>query len=797
MKKIYFDTETCGFHGPIVLLQYAIDDGPVTLFNPWDHTVGRTMEELELLFQYPVVGFNLAFDWFHVAQMYTTLQLLPKDALLEEIIEDYAVAEREARLGQCVKPVGCFDIMLHARKGPYQSTMDRNDIRVRRVPTVLAQKIADELSRRIPMNDIYFARKSDPTQRWQVMDVTDDMGDVIPEFKDVCLKFAPSSGLKALAVDTGVGKAGRLHFSDIELPKWTRPFELGYAPYAMAPFFDDLKRLCKPGPESAGGDGTWYKKWPALIEHHIEHWAVNRDARVYAEDDVHETRGLYQFFDEPEINDTDSVLACMVGTVRWHGFKIDIDGIKELRTDATNALRKMDRQLGSPDYCKRILTEQMTEIESLSLRDRQGKLTTKGIFLETISKWTLDSVCPVCDGMGCKKCDDGLIKTDDPHPAAKVAQSILEYRRVGKEINLYEKLISAGRLHASFKVIGTKSTRMSGTDGLNPQGINRETKVRSRFPLADDGMVLEGGDFKAFEVNIADGVYCDPTFHADITRVIKHPQTGEDHQMKIHSIFGTFFFTGMSYWDVQATKGLPNEQDKYGRSKNGVFALLYYGEVSTLMERVGIDEKAAQLAFERIQERYPVFAEKRKMYADKFCSMKQPDGLGTKVIWSEPDDYIESLLGFRRYFTLENKICKVLFNLANDPPQEWLAYKFKVTRRSDRGEQTAAGACRSALFAAAFQVQASNMRAAGNHVIQSTGGGLTKILQRNIWDLQPVGVNDWTVVPFNVHDEIMCPTAPEKRQEVRKVVTDFIDEYRSLIPLLDIDWGECQSWAEK
>ena len=67
-----------------------------------------------------------------------------------------------------------------------------------------------------------------------------------------------------------------------------------------------------------------------VIKHHIEHWANNEKAREYATEDVVYTRDLDTHFGHPEPNDDDSVLACMVAAVRWHGFKIDIEGIKQL-----------------------------------------------------------------------------------------------------------------------------------------------------------------------------------------------------------------------------------------------------------------------------------------------------------------------------------------------------------------------------------------------------------------------------------------------------------------------------------
>jgi transcription termination factor NusB len=178
------------------------------------------------------------------------------------------------------------------------------------------------------------------------------------------------------------------------------------------------------------------------------------------------------------------------------------------------------------------------------------------------------------------------------------------------------------------------------------------------------------------------------------------------------------------------------------------------------------------------------------------CSMRQPGGIGTKVEWAEPDEYIESLLGFKRYFTMENQIVKALFNLANDPPKEWLRMNIKVTRR-DR-EQSAGGALRSALFAAAFAQQSANMRAAANHVIQSSGAQITKRVQRNIWDIQPSGINPWRVQPINIHDEVLSPTHPDFVNQVKEVVDKTVESFREKVPLIKMDWkSNLKNWADK
>lgn len=766
---IFLDTETCGLHGPIVLLQYAEDDGPIQMHSVWKSTVSETMRLIEHLVDSDIVGFNLSFDWFHICQMYTTLMLLPKDEYLEDIIDEYAIHEKEARMGPCLKPKGCLDLMLHARKGPYQSTMNRDDIVIKRVPTQLAWELAEELNKRIVLNDVYFAKKSDPKKRWQVDDIKDELGNDELELKNVVLKFAPSSALKALAADA-LKLQPKYLFGDIEPPESSRPEELGYAPFALA----------------LGIPGHWNGAWPdeGKIRVHIRHWSYNKFAREYASDDIKYTRDLYNYFGRPALNDYDSTLACMVGAVRWRGFAINTEKIETLKNKAQSTINHMAFNFNSPPVCQKYLKEVLSETEQLVLRV-DGTITTKGPILEQIAKWKESAVCPACQGEGCAGCKDGLLETDKAHPAALRAKEILDARHAKKEIEIYDKLLQAGRMHADLNIIGTRSSRMSGAGGLNAQGIRRAKETRESFPLADGELVLCGGDFSGFEVNLADAVYKDPILHEELL-------SGK----KIHGLFGMYLFPGESYEQICASKGRPGDQDHYSRSKNGVFALLYGGEVHTLVTRVGISKEAAEDAYRRWVAKYKVWGKARQEIFDRFCSIRQPGGIGSKVEWHEPDEYVESLFGFKRYFTLENQICRTLFQLAENPPQHWQQLRIKVRRR-DR-EQTACGALRSALFAAAFAVQAANMRAAGNHVIQSSGGQMCKMLQERIWTLQPVGIHLWHVQPLNVHDELMCPALPEVIPEITRIKDNFIVEYKKHVPLLEIEWSEnLTSWADK
>lgn len=741
---IFYDTETCGFHGLCVLIQWAEDDGPIYLYNVWDEPIWKTLRLIELFMGEELCGFNLAFDHFHLCKLYTVFSLFSnKNVKPRDHIEEIALLEPKGRDGLCLKPKAACDIMLHARKGKYQSTMNRRNITVRKIPAIICEVVRNLLEETVKLDDIYFARRKDShAPRWSIVDRKD-----CDDFKDIVLRFKASSALKNLAIHAlGVDPQEVLRFGDIAVEKNFNPIELGYAPFALA-----ISSPEKHWTAKVKKNGVWKKghAWPALIYRHISHWYSNNLARQYAEDDVKYTRDLWKHLGSPKAGDDDSELACSIGASRWKGYKVDIEGIKELRKEAYKLSVSAPK---APGQAKIYLTEVMDEVEVLGFGT-----STNRILLEE------------------------LISSEDwkGHPVQVRAREVLDARMAKWECDLYDKLLLAGRFHASFNVIGALSSRMSGADSLNPQGIKRAKVIREKFPLATDTMVLCGGDFDAFEVVLAIAYYGDRRLEEEV-------KSGK----KIHALFGTKVYPDMTYEEILADK------EKYTRSKSGVFALIYFGNAFTLKKRLGVPIEIAEKAYQDFIFTYPGIGKGREKIINMFQSMKQVGGIGTAIEWSEPVEYIESMFGFRRYFTLETQICRTLFKLAQKPPKHLRMYRGKVVRR-DR-EQTVSGATQSALYAAAFALQATVTRAAGNHVIQSSGAQITKRVQRRIWDIQPSGIGLWLVQPMNIHDEIMCPTAPEKIVRVKNVVDEAVESFRSTVPLIKMEWTSAlKSWADK
>lgn len=831
---IHIDSETIGFHGMAVLIQFSVGDGKEYLIEVWREVACETLELLEAVCNHDggIVLFNASFDWFHICKWYTVISYWIEHYDREfdypvDYIEEIALSEEYGRYGKCLKPKHVVDLMLVARKTEYQSLMERNPIRITRVPSQIASSLAMHLDQKVPLKDVYFARYKDPSRRWQVMDIKNDLDEIIPEFKDLVLKFAPSSGLKALAQDA-LGFRETVKFTEVEPPAGSRPVESGWAPFCTAPVKHKTGAFMYPNAKN-----NWLDKWPARgkIRIHIDHWAYNKPARGYARKDVVYTRGMFHYFgarqhglgheeariyattDVPRIypldmDDNDSVIACMVGAVRWSGYEIDIEGVKREREKALLKQEGATHNFNSSQVCRDYLTEIANDMQKLAMA-KNGKLSTGGVILESLAKWKISEVCPHCNGdyeyYKCDKCEEGFAPSDTPHPIAERAKEILDYRHAGKRADMLAKLLMAGRFHASFKVIGALSGRMSGGDGLNAQGIESTKAIRKLFPLAGESEALSIGDYTAFEVMIMNAAYNDPQLIEDSTstRTCSYcGGTGCDEcegtgilPTKLYGIGGSLFFD-KPYDEIMKTKGLRGEKDLYKRSKSGVLALFYQGEAYTLGTRIGVAEKQGQEGFKRWQERYKHMYHQIALTNARFQAMEQEGGIGTCITWDDPDEYIETLFGFRRWFTLEIKIMKALFELGENPPQEWHNVKAKVTRR-DR-EQTAAGAARSAVFGGAFKIQGSMQRAAGNHRIQGSGAAITKGLQVALWQLQPVGVNDWNVKPMNIHDEVPCVHKPELRQAVAAIVFSYNEKMREKIPLLEMEWdSNAISWADK
>lgn len=823
----YIDTETMGFHGLATLVQYAHEDGDIHLFEPWRRPARDTLTLIEKFVDETCVFFNASFDWFHLCKLYTTWRLLPPDELPINLpVLQVAEAERDGRFGPCLKPRGAVCLMLESRKSRLQMLMSRHDVRVNKVPTQTAFMLQAYLERSIEFDGILFARRKDQNSpKWKVYDrIIRKQGEesVCPHFKDVVLKFRPDRGLKQLSRHCLKLDPAFNSFRDVYPETKKKLCDIGYIPFALGVSSpdDNWKVYPKEGAERNKG-----YSWPAVVDEHVEHWAFNEEARQYGSDDVKYTRLLDEYFGYPDDQDNDSILACMVAAVRWHGFDVDTEAIKGLMAKAKAKVAEAPVNLNKPHEVRAYMREVMDESET-QLIDK----STKKAHLEKIRESyvvkredlnvEVEDVCTVCDGSGalevdgasktCTRCEgvgvepggeeciscfgDGCIRCHGRGyllmgrtRAADRAAELLQCKLAAKEVELYAKLLRAGRFHAAFDVIGTLSSRMSGTAGLNAQGIKNDKAVRSAFPLKWDGMQLSGGDFDGFEVTLADAVFGDANLRQDLAA-----------GTSIHTLMAKELYPDKTHEQILLSKGHKDggDVDMYTRGKQAVFAFLYGGDEKTINKKLSVSMKIAKAAMENLQNKYPGIAKSRERVEGMLSALKQVGDVGTKIFWEECEDKVTSFLGFSRYFTLENRIVKELYELAQNMPDEFHENKEIVVRR--QRNQTVAGATISALYGAAFNIQAANIRAANNHLIQSPGAMITKDLQRKIWDHQPCGIGEWVVLPMNVHDEVLVVCLPHVVEAVSQTVVQVVESYRDRVPLIGMEWArDMKSWGEK
>ena len=154
MKTYFVDTETCGLHGVPVLIQYAIDDGPVNVVHVFSTTLGELMALIKDMVANRVVAHNLRFDWFHLSKLYNMIVWLADEGvgdlnvLKMELgwwhVDILADAEWQSQFGPCLKPHAAVDTLLLASKSEDQSfLMDSKAVYVRRVPVGVAQIVAN------------------------------------------------------------------------------------------------------------------------------------------------------------------------------------------------------------------------------------------------------------------------------------------------------------------------------------------------------------------------------------------------------------------------------------------------------------------------------------------------------------------------------------------------------------------------------------------------------------------------------------------------------------------------------
>lgn len=815
MKTWLLDTETLGLHGLPVLLQYAeYPKGDVQVMHLWTEQMSRVVNLIELFVDGRVVAHNLRFDWFMLSKMYGLMRHLLAQGYHGPLLQVFrdnpqAVIDAEfaASKGQCLKPRAAIDTLILAQRGEAQAAvMDSKPIYVRRVPRSLSENIRAELESRTNLPWILFANRADQeAPKWSICDRKDEeTGEIEQSWVDLKMSFSPSNGLKPLARFL-LGYEEPANFQDIAPAEF--PIEEGFAPYVSL--------------ISSAEKGWLYqdkKTWPLLVEDHVRHWATNADAMAYAIEDIKMLRGLYEFFGA-QTDDSDSMLACQVASVRIKGFDANLDKMAEQRAKSIKIVEGAKLNVNSPPQVRGFIAEALDEMEQFIIAKGCDSKVIDQIKLEFIldeeeecycedgivtevrgNEWEvsyqeIEKTCPRCEGRGkvgptgpcgccegtgkdgddpCRACDGSGLNDHRKMPVVLRAEHIELVRQHIKRIELYDKILLAKRCYPDFNVVGAKSGRMSGASGLNFQGVAKDKEVRELFNFADEGWVLSGGDYDSQELAVMATTAGDNDLLEDI-------KSGKSlHALMAAELFQT------TYEDIMANKA-NDPLERYDKAKSAVYAMAYGGTVETIAKNIGLPVEDCQKGFNGFLNKYANMGANRRAVTDRYSSMKQgPEG---HIVYQVPEEmFVESIFGFRRYFTNEYAIQSAIYHLACNMPQRWKDLDIKV-QRTEGKVQTIAGAISSALYGAAFSIQNRVIRAALNHEIQSASRTITLGLQYAIWELQPQGIHDYELVIMGIHDELPVCSKPEVAPLVTEVVKNKLREQTKDIPLISLCWA--------
>lgn len=775
-----------------VLLQFAINQGPVILHHLWQQPIYKTISIIEDIVNNRVVAHNLRFDWFHLSKFYNTfIQIEDKSITPLEYLDQFGFAalvelEWNSQFGVCLRPHAAVDTLILAQKGRYQSIlMDSKPVYLRRVPRVLSHEIREELEQHTDLPGILFAGSAN-TDKWRIEERKDETtGELDPNWVDLKLVFTPRNGLKDLAKHI-LGYEPFARFD--ELAETRKPGEVGFAPFVKLIADDNL--LVREGVDP---DLTGKPTWPLLVHEHVAHWENDADAQHYAEDDITMLRDLYGHFESPE-NDEDSELAAQVAVCRLRGFAIDLDKVRANYEKAKAVVANAQLNVNSPLQVKGFVAQALDPMEQIIVH----KGCDQKIIDEIKNEFTLDAVeeC-YCDNgtvfentehaMRCPRCEGVGTVGPGPMPVVKRVLHVEEIRKNIKRIQLCEKLLIAKRLYASFKVIGAKSGRMSGADDLNPQGVDRSNDMRCMFTFADEGEILSGGDFSSQELSVMATAFHDEDLVRDM-------QLGKS----LHGIFATCLDDTRTYDEVMEGKdeGISWAKKLYNTAKSFVYASSYGGTPEGIARRLGLQPEIAIKAYNLMMGKYPQMGHTRKTITDRFSSLTREGDKGG-FEYRPVTTYVESMYGFRRYFDTEYDIQRQILSLMENIPQAWKDDDRKVIRDTKKNRvQTLSGAIISALYGAAFSVQNRVIRAALNHLIQSASRTITMGLHYRVWELQPKGIHPFKLSLMSVHDELIVVSPQPMVPVVREAAHGYVNEIEQQIPLIAIEWAvNCPSWA--
>lgn len=702
---LFLDTETIGKTSPLLSIQWAKDGDKPQMVEVWKQPVEQTLKLIEDINSQVVCAWNLDFDWFQLVKWYNIFRYhreINGNGIPDPV--DVCIIDQDPPRDWCLKPVGAFDLMIYAQKGPTQYLMRRGKpIVLRKVPDLVAYDIL-----------AYIQEYEFPQLPGVKLHAY--IGKVIPKegFVDILIFIQGSLSLKHVHKSI-IGDSPGLKAKDV---------------------FTDFREY-----------GTNYRPWGGEWGGHVRLYQMrgfNDTQRWYALNDIKMMQDLANHWQcQHDPADDDHALVPHHAAVRWKGFSLDIEG---LNLKHRTLMEYNDVPTG-PDTVRHWMSQYLDKFEQVVL----AASTNKAV-LKQIEGW------------------------DDNPAAADAAKRVRAARHAKHVRGAIRKLLSAGSFHPQMKVSGTLTDRSAGGGSersqsksggsINPQGIDE--MLRLFFTFAYEGESMSGGDFDAFEPSIGDAVWRDPRLHELLL-------SGQ----KYHAIYGARLF-------ARPYEAIRDDPVVYKTAKICALADMYGGTEYTI-------SKASGLAKDVVARRRAGWRAEMKQLGAYYRKIESDFRLVDAAYrWANPKQVFTTILGFKRKFDVEIAVAKMLFDF--DPPKQWDDSNL-VQRVSKR--QSLYWAVKSCVASALHAIYGRICRIAGNCGIQSVGAQLTKMLQRRLWDLQPTGIHEWQCRTLNIHDELVAVHQPAMTTKVYSVVQAFIEEMRSIVPLLGMDWRlSLHNWSE-
>ena len=502
---------------------------------------------------------------------------------------------------------------------------------------------------------------------------------------------------------------------------------------------------------------------------------------------------LYEHLGSPE-TDFDAEIACQVASVRMAGFDINMDKLYEGIVESQAEVDTAELNVDSPKQVKEYILEALDEMEAFIVEDGCSKKRLDFF----INRYTIEEKEPCCKDPECKRCDGvGSIGPGET-PVVRRCKHIINIRNHRKRLQLYRKLEKSKAAFPSFKVIGTKSGRMSGADGLNWHGVDTSQTIREIMSLtepdgpdSEKGWVVSGGDFDSQELSVMAATMNDEALAKDI-------ETGRS----LHAVFAEAA-SGIPYDQIMKKKSEDGPESVwYGKAKSCVYALSYGASANKIAEVIGCTQDEAEEIILKFFEKYVHMLQTRKQITESLSCLIRTDE-GRLEIRRPKQTYVDSCFNYRRAFNVEYAVIGALVEsmaelakIGRDKDSPFFGlFKQSVIRKEEKGEQTIGGSISSAFYGATFSVQNKIIRAALNHQIQSAGRTITLRCQLNVWGLQPVGIHAFRLKIMSVHDELVVTSAPELCEAIADAMEEEINELCKKIPLLGLEWNsDVGSW---